>query len=146
VAGLAYRFTGSHDDALDILQETFAYLLKKLPALRLSAAMTTFLYPVVRNLSINISRKRRRDAGSGDVPEELAAAESTDSSLAELNAVFRALPEARREVVLMRYVDEMSLGEIAAALEIPLGTVKSRLHNALETLRRDPRTREYFLG
>lgn len=55
-----------------------------------------------------------------------------------------ALPETHREVVLMRFVDDMSLGEIAEALGIPLGTVKSRLHNALETLRHDPATRRYF--
>jgi len=42
-------------------------------------------------------------------------------------------------------VDEMSLQEIAEALRIPLGTVKSRLHNALKTLRNDERTRTYFL-
>ncbi len=49
-----------------------------------------------------------------------------------------------REVVLMRFVDDLSLQEIAAALAIPTGTVKSRLHNALATLRDDPRTRRYF--
>jgi RNA polymerase sigma-70 factor (ECF subfamily) len=56
------------------------------------------------------------------------------------------LSAGQREVLLARFVDEMSLEEIAAALEIPLGTVKSRIHNALATLRDDPRTRNYFLG
>jgi RNA polymerase sigma-70 factor (ECF subfamily) len=45
----------------------------------------------------------------------------------------------------MRFVDDMALDEIAVALEIPVGTVKSRLHRALETLRDDPRARVYFL-
>ncbi|MBC8468275.1 MAG: hypothetical protein H8D56_02285 [Planctomycetes bacterium] len=45
----------------------------------------------------------------------------------------------------MRFVDDMSLQEIAAALNIPLGTVKSRLHHALQRLRDDRRTKEYFL-
>ena len=45
------------------------------------------------------------------------------------------LPDGQREVVLLRFVDDMTLKEIAAALEIPLGTVKSRLHLALEALR-----------
>jgi RNA polymerase sigma-70 factor (ECF subfamily) len=52
VVRLALRFTGHHEDALDVLQDTFAYLLRKLPNLRLSARMTTFLYPVVRNLAL----------------------------------------------------------------------------------------------
>jgi len=45
----------------------------------------------------------------------------------------------------MRFVDDMTLQEIAAALNIPLGTVKSRLHNSLHTLRNDRRTKNYFL-
>jgi RNA polymerase sigma-70 factor (ECF subfamily) len=45
----------------------------------------------------------------------------------------------------MRFVNDMSLQEIAAALNIPLGTVKSRLHNSLRTLRSDRRTKDYFL-
>ena len=46
----------------------------------------------------------------------------------------------------MRFVDDMSLEEIAHALETPLNTIKSRLYRALDTLRDDPRTRDYFLG
>ena len=55
------------------------------------------------------------------------------------------LPPGQRQVLLMRFVDDMTLAEIALALEIPEGTVKSRLHNALAALRDDPRTRQYFL-
>ena len=44
-------------------------------------------------------------------------------------------------MVLLRFVDELSLEEIAEAMRLPLGTVKSRLHYALKTLREDPRTR-----
>jgi RNA polymerase sigma-70 factor (ECF subfamily) len=53
----------------------------------------------------------------------------------ELAAVLDGLPEGQREVLLMRFVDGMSLQEIAAALSIPEGTVKSRLHYGLRTLR-----------
>ena len=67
-----------------------------------------------------------------------------DAGLDDLATVMSALPDAHREVVLMRYVDGMTLREIAEALGAPLGTVKSRLHHALNTLRRDKRTREYF--
>ncbi|MEI8195402.1 MAG: sigma factor-like helix-turn-helix DNA-binding protein, partial [Phycisphaerae bacterium] len=62
----------------------------------------------------------------------------------ELAVVLAVLPSAQREVVLMRFVDDLSLEEIAAALAIPLGTVKSRLHQALAVLRCDPRVRGYF--
>ena len=62
----------------------------------------------------------------------------------ELAAVLAVLPESQREVLLMRFVDDMSLQEIAAALNVPVGTVKSRLYHGLQTLRGDRRTRDYF--
>ena len=143
---LAWRFTGRHEDALDVLQETFIYLLKKFPGFELTASMTTFLYPVVKHLALN--RRRRPLAQHGDtgilatIPDQSQA----KTSRTELATVLRRLPVDQREVVLMRFVDGFSLDEIAAALGIPLGTVKSRLHNALRILRDDPRTRDYFLG
>jgi RNA polymerase sigma-70 factor (ECF subfamily) len=68
-----------------------------------------------------------------------------DRLRSELTAVLAGLNEAQREIVLMRFVDGMSLKEIADALDVPLGTVKSRLHHALQTLRNDRRTRDYFI-
>jgi len=54
------------------------------------------------------------------------------------------LSDEHREVLLLRFVDGLSLSEIADTMNIPLGTVKSRLHNALAFLRHDPRTKVYF--
>lgn len=146
VVRLAFRLTGTDADALDVLQETFAYLFGKFPGFVLTARMTTFLYPVVKNLSIAARRKRERHAGEEATFEPAAAEPRRDAqqSRQELSATLISLPEAQREVLLMRFVDEMSLAEIGAALGIPEGTVKSRLHNALATLRTDPRAKEYF--
>jgi len=145
VVRLAYRFTGKREDALDVLQETFIYLLKKIPGLRLTAAMTSFLYPVVKHISFNIKRRKMKsmpDEGFWIAP---SAAENHDAQRDELALVMRELPQGQQEVLLMRFVDDMSLKEIAQALDIPPGTVKSRLHNGLDKLRRDPKTRDYFL-
>lgn len=145
VVRLARRFTGSDDDALDVLQETFAYLFRKFPGFHLTASMTTFLYPVVKNLSLAIRRKRGRVVSDGALLDDCPAPDvATDDSRQELAAVMAALMATHREVMLMRFVDGMSLEEIAETLVIPLGTVKSRLHHALATLREDPRTRRYF--
>jgi len=149
VTRLARRFTRNDADALDVLQETFSYVLRKFPGFRLTAAMTTFLYPVVKNLSIAARRKRERFAGAGDAALEGAAAGPTAAAGSprareELAAVLARLPETHREVLLLRFVDDFSLEEIGTALEIPVGTVKSRLHNALNALRGDERTRRYF--
>jgi RNA polymerase sigma-70 factor (ECF subfamily) len=144
---LAWRFTGNQQDALDVLQETFTYLLGKFPGFSLTASMTTFLYPVVRHISLTIRSKNRRFTTDEEILGEIAAPalKDTQSSRSELAAILTVLPDEQREVLLMRFVDDMSLQGIATALNIPIGTVKSRLHHALNTLRQDRRTKEYFL-
>ncbi|MCH8879220.1 MAG: sigma-70 family RNA polymerase sigma factor [Planctomycetes bacterium] len=59
-------------------------------------------------------------------------------------SALRLLPTEQRETLLMRFVDDMTLQEIADALNIPLGTVKSRLHHALKTLRENGHIRRHF--
>ena len=147
VAALAYRFTGDSDAALDVLQETFLYFLKKFPGFRLTANLKTFLYPAVRNLSIAARRKAARYQATPAELEQLEHAPAPPVAGAEaddLPFVLATLPEEQREVLLLRFVDGLSLAEIAEAMGIPLGTVKSRLHNALQTLRQDERTKSFF--
>jgi RNA polymerase sigma-70 factor, ECF subfamily len=146
VVRLAFRFTGDRDLALDVLQETFLYLLKKFPGFTLTARMQTFMYPAVRNLSIAARRKAQRlqsdesDLAGLEAPLGGGCGEPAD----ELGAVLGLLSARHREVLLLRFVDGLDLAEIAGALAIPLGTVKSRLHHALATLRADPRTKKFF--
>lgn len=140
VASVALRFTRDHDLALDAVQETFAYLARRLPSLTLHAKLTTFLYPVVRSTAVTIVRKRRR-AGLPRGPSTEAEADpgagGAQVSLRgdpELLRAIDALPAAQREVVMMRFGSGMTLGDIAVALGVPTGTVKSRLHHALRAL------------
>jgi RNA polymerase sigma-70 factor (ECF subfamily) len=147
VVGLAYRLTGDEASALDVMQETFLYFLKKFPGFRLTANLKTFLYPAVRNLSIAARRKAERyQASEAELEkiEQTATPERQDDASMDLGIVLAGLTDQHREALLLRFVDGLSLQEIAEALEIPLGTVKSRLHNALEILREEPRTREFF--
>ncbi|MGZ8901222.1 MAG: sigma-70 family RNA polymerase sigma factor, partial [Limisphaerales bacterium] len=62
----------------------------------------------------------------------------------ELRAALAQLPPPQRETVVLRFVEGMDLAEIAVALEIPVGTVKSRLHHALAALRRQEGLRDLF--
>jgi RNA polymerase sigma-70 factor, ECF subfamily len=151
---LAQRLTGNHHDAADVLQETFIYLLKKFPDLKLSCSMTTLLYPVVRHLSFNIATKDKQrlamDDGRWKMEEAACVPRPSslipqDSSLGDLQAVLANLPIEQREVLLMRFVDDMTIPEIAEAINEPVSTVKSRLYRALEFVRTDARTRNYFL-
>jgi RNA polymerase sigma-70 factor (ECF subfamily) len=147
VVSLAMRLTGDSDQALDVLQETFIYLLSKFPGFVLTSRLTTFLYPAVKNIAIHLRRKRDRlkiDAADQLSALPAPAPAAAPAADADLVAVVAALPETHREVVLMRFVDGLSLEEIAHALAIPTGTVKSRLHNALAALRGDPRVRRFF--
>jgi RNA polymerase sigma-70 factor (ECF subfamily) len=128
-AGLANRICGNREDALDVLQETFAYVAQRAATLELRAGFRTFLYPVVKHRSID--RKRaRRSLPTGPEPEAPTSVEGA------IDAYLKQLGEDHAEVVQMRFADGLTLEEIAEALEIPLGTVKSRLHHALEILRR----------
>jgi len=145
VVNLACRFTGSEDLALDVMQETFLYLLRKFPGFRLTANLKTFFYPAVKNLSIGARRKAQRFQSSEAEQvflENIADAPATKPD--ELGHVLAALPKEQREVLWLRFVDGLSLTEISKAMDIPLGTVKSRMHNALATLRADERTKEFF--
>lgn len=147
VTGMACRFTEDNDLALDVLQETFLYFLKKFPGFVLTAQLKTFLYPVVKNLSIAARRKAQRHQSTESelaTLEHTPVAEAPRSSSGELAIVLGNLSPEQREVLLLRFVDGLSLNEITDAMEIPLGTVKSRLHNALTSLRNDPRTKSFF--
>jgi RNA polymerase sigma-70 factor (ECF subfamily) len=147
VTTLAYRFTQDNDLALDVLQETFLYFLKKFPGFVLTAQLKTFLYPVVKNLSIAARRKAHRHQSTESelaALEHTPATETTTTATDDLAVVLASLTAEQREVLLLRFVDGLSLNEIAEAMKIPLGTVKSRLHNALASLRADPRTKSYF--
>ncbi|PWU20645.1 MAG: hypothetical protein C5B50_03485 [Verrucomicrobia bacterium] len=146
VVSLAYRFTQDRDASIDVLQETFLYVLRKFPGFKLTANFKTFLYPAVRNLSIAARRKASKyQASPAGIHElESAAVETSKPECHDLEYLLSSLPLEQREVLLLRFVDDLSLAEIAEALAIPLGTVKSRLHNALSALRADERTKKFF--
>lgn len=135
VLALAMRFLGDRDDALDVLSETFEYLAGRVGTLTLTTSLRGFLYPAVRHRAIDKVRSRQRHV---DV-EDLVLVEtsgSPDWMKPDLRRALAALPGAQRETVLMRFGDGFSLKEIAEALAVPEGTVKSRLHHALLSLRR----------
>lgn len=149
---VARRFSGDDELALDAAQEVFAYLLRKLPRLKLTGKLCTYLYPIAKNCGVNSRRKHYRFRPGmevyldplGDFPlEDPVAFRLPDEPLAVWTAV-AGLPEAQREVLLMRVVDEMSVEEVAAALGVPEGTVKSRLFHALGALRGQEGLRAYW--
>ena len=148
VLRVALRFTADPELAADALQEAFTHLLKQFPppgpGLELSAKLTTYLYPIVKNITLTMLRQARRSPPSSVEPDALQAPENAAAVRDDLDRLLANLADERREILTLRFVDEMALDEIAQVLEIPLGTVKSRLHNAIKALREDPAAKKFF--
>ncbi len=147
VIRVALRYVRDRDIALDVLQETFVYLLRKFPpsggGLTLTSRLSTLLYPVAKNCAITQMRKIDRFPASEDQqPDDLPA--DTPAESGEIASILARLPVERREVIILRFVDDMRLQEIADTLKIPLGTVKSRLHLAIKQLRDSPATKKFL--
>lgn len=144
---MAHRITGNSHAADDVLQDTFCYFISKFPGFELTCELRTFLYPVIRNLSLNFIKKSRRMEGGPQAElciEQLEAPTAETTQSQDMMSFTDGLSPDHREVLLLRYVDGMSVPEISALIEIPLGTVKSRLHLALAALRKSPAVQEFF--
>ena len=142
---MACRLTGSVHSADDVLQDTFCYFLGKFPGFVLRCQLRTFLYPVIRNLSLNMAKKNRRYDGGpqAEAHLQLLADPATDTtSHKDIFAIAGTLSVNHREILLLRFIDGMTLPEISEMISIPLGTAKSRLHHALAALRENPAIRE----
>src|SRR5262249_37345290 len=139
VYGLALRMLGSPAEAQDVAQEAFLRAHRGLGEFRGDARLSTWLYAIVSRLCLNrLAGTERRLARDGE--EALARLADTgpgpDQALerGELEeALPRAigeLPDERRIAILLRDVEGLTYEEIAEILELPLGTVRSRLHRA----------------
>ena len=139
VLTMATRVTGNSDDAMDVLQETFAYFFGKFPGFVLTATVRGFLFPVVRTKGINVLRRRQKVVALDDVRGESSPSAPLrwhpDETASDFERLIHTLPEGQRQVVLLRFGLGFRLPEIAEALGIPVGTVKSRMHQALASLR-----------
>lgn len=148
VYALALRMCGSSEDAADAAQEAFLSAWRGLPSFRGEAGFSTWLYRLTSNAAIDQlrrSRRQREEASldAGDLPLDVPdgqpgpqeAAESTELQKAVADGL-RQLSEDHRQILLMREYQELSYDEIAQALEVDLGTVKSRISRARRALRK----------
>ena len=128
----------AHDRAAaeDIAQEAFLSALRALPRFDRSRPLRPWLHRIVVNRAIDWARARRlrREVGVDAVAEVAAPEEVDPAGLGELGAALRRLSPEHRAVVVMRYLLELMPGEIAEALDLPRGTVNSRLRRALDAL------------
>jgi RNA polymerase sigma-70 factor, ECF subfamily len=140
VYNLAFRMLGRREDALDATQETFLACYRKLGGFRGQAAFTTWLHRVALNVCFDALRKRAREEPTREDTEvEPAPVEDPADASATALDVRRALlevPEDFRAVLVLHDVQGVPYDEIAEAIGVPVGTVKSRLHRGRVSLAR----------
>jgi len=144
---LACRTIGDRDLAADAVQEATRYWMGKFPGFVLAGEVRTFLFPVVRHAAIRQMERTRRASGESieSRPEAAAPDSKPGTDLARLLAEAVAqLPEGQREAVHLRFAEGHSMAEIAEALDVPVGTVKSRLSLAMKALRERPELQSLF--
>ncbi len=156
VFNLSYRLLGSYDESADMTQEVFLQIYRKLGSFRRDASLRTWIYRIVINRAKNRQRWWMRRIGemtamSLDEAEanptcelialEDALATAPDKALERkeesqlLMHAIEQLPFSHRTVLLLKEIEGLSYDEIAATLNLPLGTVKSRLARARKSLR-----------
>jgi RNA polymerase sigma-70 factor, ECF subfamily len=125
-----------HDAAAaeDIAQEAFLAAVDALERFDRRRPFAPWLHRIVVNRAIDWGRREALRAGAGD-PDERAATEPIGESASELMPALAQLPPEQRAVVVLRYLLEYTPGEIGRMLELPRGTVNSRLRRGLDRLR-----------
>ena len=128
-----YGLTGVRDDAEELAQEAFCRVWEKLPSLRQRDRLVSWLYRIAHNLAMTASRRPRAAALAHDPPG--APSNAAKDPAFDVHHAVAALPEPQRIVVSLRHFAGLSHEDIAQALSIPAGTVRSRLSRAYERLR-----------
>ncbi|HET9772373.1 MAG TPA: sigma-70 family RNA polymerase sigma factor [Acidimicrobiia bacterium] len=138
---VAYRLTGNDDDAYDLVQEALLRVRKGLETYQ-PGSMEGWLSRIVTNVFLDeVRRKRRRPVEvMPEDPERLlpsapGADEPTDNLSDDVQAALRRLPEDFRTAVVLCDVVGLSYEEIADAISVPVGTVRSRIHRGRRLLR-----------
>ena len=141
---VALFFCGEQEEAKDLLQETFLGLYQSLPNFKGKSGIYTYAYRILLNLHHKRLRKKRKitislaegvkilHTGRPSAAESFAKTEKKE----RIRAGIARLPALFQEVIVLRYLEELSYQEIAEMLKINEGTVKSRLFNAKNLLRK----------
>ena len=146
------RMLGRYEDAVDLSQDVFLKAYSALGSYRPQYPFAAWLFRIARNAAIDELRKRRLRTVSLDAPvqfEDGAADREIESAdldpedtylgiefADKVSTAIEMLPEKYREPIVLRHTADLSYEEIAETLELPIGTVKTRIFRAREALRR----------
>ena len=145
-----WTLTGNRETAEDLFQETWIRVLEKSHLYDPRWRFEAWLFSIARNLAIDLLRRRQPeslegllhsddegtarewpDTGSATPFETVAAGEQAE----RVKGILRRLPPEAREVLVLRFQEDMNLDEIAEVVKVPLSTVKSRLYRGLDAFR-----------
>jgi len=134
----AFRYTQSGDAARDVTQESWMAIVKGLSRLDDATRFRAWAYRIVANKARDWVRReqaRRRAADGAPMPDIVDARAAAQDDMARIRDAVARLEPDQRLILSWFYLEDMSLREIAEALSIPTGTVKSRLFHARAALR-----------
>ncbi|MFG6116023.1 RNA polymerase sigma factor SigW [Halobacillus sp. MO56] len=149
---ICFRMIGNAHEAEDLAQEAFIRAYTNIGRFDERRKFSTWIYRIATNLTIDRIRKKKPDyfldaevkgTEGLNMYSQLAADQALPEEEVEslelqtyIHEEILALPPKYRSVIVLRFLDELSLQEIADVLEIPVGTVKTRIHRGRETLRK----------
>ena len=144
VARLAYRLLGWDTEAEDVVQDVFVSVLRNLKKFRGRSSLWTWLARITVNRCHNLRRRRLVRGGfvGGGLrrgrwgPRDRAARVAPGAPAEQIRRAVRSLPPRLRDVTVLRYLEEMSIDDIAEAVGASPNTVRVRLHRARRLLRR----------
>jgi len=135
----AYRLLSNPDDALEAAQETFLAAYRSISGFRGDSSFRTWLITIAARQAACLLKQRRdwsvldeEDIAGGDLANGAAAREARDL----ISSALRKLDAPARVILILREFEGLSYQEIAEALDLPLGTVESRLYRARARLRK----------
>lgn len=130
-----YGLTGRRDDAEELAQEALCRAWEKLPSLRRHDRLVSWVYRIAHNLAVSASRRPRLATLPADTADPSSSADSPPDPTADVHRAVADLPEPHRIVVSLRHFAGLSHHAIARSLDVPEGTVRSRLSRAYDRLR-----------
>jgi RNA polymerase sigma-70 factor, ECF subfamily len=139
----AFMLCGNETEAQDLVQDTFLQAMRSVDRFQGRSTVYTWLYAILLNLTRHYHRDRIRIvydnelAGREISPSEESPAQSDSGTASSaLSEALKQLSGPHREVIVLRYYEDMKIQEIARHLRISKGTVKSRLHYALAEMQK----------
>ena len=150
IYNFTYRFVGNEKNAEDISQEVFLKVWKNIKRFDLEKSFKTWIFSIAKNTSIDYLRKRKdvpisafdSEDGGNFIEDNLKDGELSANEIfalaqnkKQVEKVITKLSMIQKEVIVLKYMNEMSLTEVAIVLDIPVNTAKSHHRRALEKMK-----------